>query len=204
VQQHVEVDKKFLDQILQAAAATALGSAFRAPIGGVLFSVEVTAASYRVSNYAKGFYAAVFGATLVFLISDIDKGYRWSLSQDSDVTRTFAKFELVVFCLMGGILGVFAGFFVYCYTRIRAFNEWIKPKIFGDDWKKTSPLRAGALFCVVVAGFTAVAQYSQGEYLTRGLRGSVSDLWTEVDLREGYHDNKILRANNWGAFGSPV
>jgi len=200
----IEVDKKFLDQILQAAAATALGSAFRAPMGGVLFSVEVTAASYRVSNYAKGFFAAVFGATLVYLIADLDQGYRWSLAQDSDVTRSFGKAEVVVFMLMGAVCGLMASLFVFCYTRIRAFHAWFKPIVFGKDWKTEAPLRAGALFCVVVGGTTAVLQYAQGQYMTEGLRASVSDLWTEADLRAGEHPGIKIRADNWGEFGSPI
>lgn len=198
------MDKKLQDQILQAAAATALGSAFRAPIGGVLFSVEVTAASYRVSNYATSFFAAVFGASLVFLISDLDKGYRWSLAQDSDVTRSFAKGEVIVFILMGLFLGAFASFFVFCYTRIRAFHKWAKPKIFGKDWSQKYPMRAGALFCAVVGGTTAVLQFAQGDYGTSGLRATVSDLWTEADLRAGHHDGTSLRADNWGEFGPPA
>jgi hypothetical protein len=52
---------------MQAAAATALGAAFRAPIGGVLFSIEVTAASFRVENYIKCFFSAVFGTVLVYV-----------------------------------------------------------------------------------------------------------------------------------------
>ena len=39
--------------ILEAACAVGVSSTFRAPIGGVLFSIEVTSTYYMVANYWK-------------------------------------------------------------------------------------------------------------------------------------------------------
>ena len=42
-----------------AACAVGVSSTFRSPIGGVLFSIEVTSTYYMVANYWKGFLAAI-------------------------------------------------------------------------------------------------------------------------------------------------
>ena len=50
-----------------------VASNFGAPIGGVLFSIEVTSTYFAVRNYWRGFYASVIGAFVfrsVVLIGD--------------------------------------------------------------------------------------------------------------------------------------
>jgi H+/Cl- antiporter ClcA len=58
-------------QILSASAAVGVSSAFNAPVGGLLFSVEVTASFYLVGNYWKSFIAAMAGSVAcnLFLIT---------------------------------------------------------------------------------------------------------------------------------------
>jgi H+/Cl- antiporter ClcA len=45
-------------QIFASAAAVGVSSAFNAPVGGLLFSVEITSTFYLISNYWKSFVAA--------------------------------------------------------------------------------------------------------------------------------------------------
>ncbi|KAF0694006.1 Aste57867_15087 [Aphanomyces stellatus] len=52
-------------QLFAAAAAVAVSSTFGSPIGGVLFSIEVTATYYLISNYMKAFVSAVGSAVVV-------------------------------------------------------------------------------------------------------------------------------------------
>ncbi|KAH9190651.1 hypothetical protein AeNC1_007366 [Aphanomyces euteiches] len=52
-------------QLLAAAAAIAVSSTFASPMGGVLFSIEVTATYYLISNYTKAFVGAVGAAFVV-------------------------------------------------------------------------------------------------------------------------------------------
>ena len=49
-------------QMLSAACALGITLAFDAPLGGVLFSIEVTSSFYHVSHYWKGFFVSVVGA----------------------------------------------------------------------------------------------------------------------------------------------
>jgi chloride channel 2 len=57
------------NELLAAAAAVGVACNFAAPIGGVLFSIEVTATYFAVRNYWRGFFAAVCGAFLFRLAS---------------------------------------------------------------------------------------------------------------------------------------
>mmetsp|Transcript_22672 Transcript_22672/g.40185 ORF Transcript_22672/g.40185 Transcript_22672/m.40185 type:complete len:170 (-) Transcript_22672:1581-2090(-) len=54
--QHSPALKK---QILAAACAVGVSSTFGAPIGGVLFSIEVTSSLYQTSEYWKSFFCVV-------------------------------------------------------------------------------------------------------------------------------------------------
>nr|CAD7450035.1 unnamed protein product [Timema bartmani] len=56
-------------EMLAAACAVGVASCFAAPIGGVLFSIEVTTVYFAVRNYWRGFFAAVCGATVFRLLA---------------------------------------------------------------------------------------------------------------------------------------
>ncbi len=56
-------------EMLAAACAVGVACCFGSPIGGVLFSIEVTSVYFAVRNYWRGFFAAVCGAMTFRLIS---------------------------------------------------------------------------------------------------------------------------------------
>ncbi|EDS40747.1 chloride channel protein 2 [Culex quinquefasciatus] len=94
-------------EMLAAACAVGVGSCFAAPVGGVLFSIEVTTTYFAVRNYWRGFFAAVCGATVFRLLAV------WFQKADT-VTALFATNftadfpfdpqELFVFALIGRFL----------------------------------------------------------------------------------------------------
>lgn len=44
--------------MLASACAVGVGSCFASPVGGVLFSIEVTTTYFAVRNYWRGFFGA--------------------------------------------------------------------------------------------------------------------------------------------------
>ena len=56
-------------EMLAAACAVGVACCFGAPVGGVLFSIEVTAVVFAVRNYWRGFFAAVCGAMTFRLLA---------------------------------------------------------------------------------------------------------------------------------------
>uniref|UniRef100_A0A7S3G824 Chloride channel protein n=1 Tax=Palpitomonas bilix TaxID=652834 RepID=A0A7S3G824_9EUKA len=65
-------------QLLAAGCAVGVASNFGAPVGGVLFSVEVTSTYYMVSQYWKGFFAAIAGAIVFRAIESSTSEVCWA------------------------------------------------------------------------------------------------------------------------------
>ena len=51
--------------MLAAACAVGVACCFGSPMGGVLFSIEVTAVFFAVRNYWRGFFSSVIGRATV-------------------------------------------------------------------------------------------------------------------------------------------
>jgi hypothetical protein len=83
--------------------------------------------------------------------------------------------------------------YVWCYTKVRQFlRALVGTRLFGSKWETQRPLQTGALLCVSVGATVAAVQAAQGEYGVKSMRSTVSDLWTECDLREGHHPGMSL------------
>ncbi|XP_030373592.1 chloride channel protein 2 isoform X5 [Scaptodrosophila lebanonensis] len=111
-------------EMLAAACAVGVGSCFAAPVGGVLFSIEVTTTYFAVRNYWRGFFAAVCGATVFRLLAV------WF--QNADTVRAlfltnfttefpFDPQELFVFALIGFICGLGGASYVWVHRRYVLF-----------------------------------------------------------------------------------
>jgi len=107
-------------EMLAAACAVGVACCFGSPIGGVLFSIEVTSVYFAVRNYWRGFFAAVCGAVVFRLLSI------WFEDEETIVAvfRTGFKMdfpydpqELVLFALIGVACGVGGAMYVYLHRR---------------------------------------------------------------------------------------
>ncbi|XP_011861091.1 PREDICTED: chloride channel protein 2 isoform X2 [Vollenhovia emeryi] len=111
-------------EMLAAACAVGVASCFAAPIGGVLFSIEVTTVYFAVRNYWRGFFAAVCGATMFRLLAI------W-FQREETITAMFATSftmefpfdpqELLVFALIGVGSGVLGAFYVWLHRQYVIF-----------------------------------------------------------------------------------
>ncbi|XP_017967983.1 chloride channel protein 2 isoform X7 [Drosophila navojoa] len=111
-------------EMLAAACAVGVGACFAAPVGGVLFSIEVTTTYFAVRNYWRGFFAAVCGATVFRLLAV------WF--QNADTVRAlfltnfttefpFDPQELFVFALIGFVCGLGGATYVWVHRRYVLF-----------------------------------------------------------------------------------
>ncbi|XP_066596165.1 chloride channel protein 2 isoform X2 [Prorops nasuta] len=111
-------------EMLAAACAVGVASCFAAPIGGVLFSIEVTTVYFAVRNYWRGFFTAVCGATMFRLLAI------WFQSEET-ITAMFATNftmdfpfdpqELFVFALIGVGSGLGGAFYVWLHRQYVIF-----------------------------------------------------------------------------------
>ncbi|ESO07524.1 hypothetical protein HELRODRAFT_131097, partial [Helobdella robusta] len=104
-------------EILAAACAVGVACTFAAPIGGVLFSIEVTASYFAVRNYWRGFYSAVCGAIVFRLLaiwfddeSTLTALFQTNLRQDVP----FDPMEIVSFSIVGLALCGIGGSLLIC------------------------------------------------------------------------------------------
>lgn len=96
-------------QMISAGCAVGVATTFGAPLGGVLFSIEVTSTYYLVHHLWKGFYCAVCGAVVVRLLGSM--GLVALFSTEFDVLP-YSPTELLVFAGLGVVFGFLAVFWI--------------------------------------------------------------------------------------------
>ncbi|XP_067221314.1 chloride channel protein 2c [Chanodichthys erythropterus] len=111
-------------EMLTVGCAVGIGCCFASPIGGVLFSMEVTSMFFVAPNYWRGFLSATFGS-LIFRLMPV-----WHHEEETLTALYATKYrldfpfdlqELPVFAAMGIVCGFGGAFFVYLYGKITLF-----------------------------------------------------------------------------------
>lgn len=111
-------------EMLAAACAVGVASCFAAPIGGVLFSIEVTTVYFAVRNYWRGFFTAVCGATMFRLLAI------WFQREETITAMFITNFtmdfpfdpqELFIFALIGVASGLCGSFYVWLHRQYVIF-----------------------------------------------------------------------------------
>lgn len=96
-------------QMLSAGCAAGVACTFGAPIGAVLFSIEVTATYFQVQNLWKSFFCAIVAALIVKLGGS--SGIRPIFATNFEQS-TYQTWELVGYILIGVSFGYFGAIFV--------------------------------------------------------------------------------------------
>lgn len=177
-------------EMLAAACAVGVAACFAAPIGGVLFSIEVTTVYFAVRNYWRGFFAAVCGATTFRLLAI------W-LNKEETITAMFATNftadfpfdpqELFVFALIGVGSGLGGAFYVWLHRQYVIFMR--KNKSMNSFLQKNRFLYPGIVSLIVASvsfplGF---GQFMAGDLTTHEqvLGLFVNFTWTKPELTVG-------------------
>ncbi|KAM3603861.1 uncharacterized protein V6R79_003133 [Siganus canaliculatus] len=121
--------------MLSAACAVGVGCCFAAPIGGVLFSIEVTSTFFAVRNYWRGFFAATFSA-FIFRVLAV-----WNQEEETITALFKTRFrldfpfdlqELPAFAILGIACGFGGALFVYlnrliveCMRKQKTINKFL-------------------------------------------------------------------------------
>uniref|UniRef100_A0A914WW06 Chloride channel protein n=1 Tax=Plectus sambesii TaxID=2011161 RepID=A0A914WW06_9BILA len=122
-------------EMLATACAVGVSCTFSAPVGGVLFSIEVTAVHFAVRNYWRAFFAAACSAIVFRLLriflqqtdTAVVAFYQTNFPQES-----FFPEELPIFALLGIICGFLGAFYIIVHRKISLFvkNNDLFKKIF--------------------------------------------------------------------------
>uniref|UniRef100_A0A8C9SQ88 Chloride voltage-gated channel 1 n=1 Tax=Scleropages formosus TaxID=113540 RepID=A0A8C9SQ88_SCLFO len=107
--------------ILTVGCAVGVGCCFGTPLGGVLFSIEVTSTYFAVRNYWRGYFAATFSAFIFRVLSVWNKDavtitalFRTNFRMEFP----FDLQELPAFAIIGISCGFLGAFFVFLNRQV--------------------------------------------------------------------------------------
>ncbi|KAK6543851.1 hypothetical protein TWF694_000578 [Orbilia ellipsospora] len=132
-------------EILSAAAAAGISVAFGSPIGGVLFSLEQVSYYFPDKTMWQSFVCAMVAAVTLQFMNPFRTG-KLVLYQVI-FTRGWHDFELIPFCVLGIIGGIYGGLFIKA-------NLFIAEKRKGS-WIKSYPI----IEVVIIASISALINY---------------------------------------------
>ncbi|XP_003702797.2 chloride channel protein 2 isoform X1 [Megachile rotundata] len=183
-------------EMLAAACAVGVAACFAAPIGGVLFSIEVTTVYFAVRNYWRGFFAAVCGATMFRLLAI------W-FQREETITAMFATNftmdfpfdpqELFVFALIGVGSGLCGAFYVWLHRQYVIFMR--KNKSMNSFLQKNRFLYPGIVSLLVssISFPLGLGQFMAGDLNTHDqVYGLFTNFtWTKQEL--GVEEMNIVK-----------
>ncbi|XP_041933300.1 chloride channel protein 1a isoform X3 [Alosa sapidissima] len=171
--------------ILTVGCAVGVGCCFGTPLGGVLFSIEVTSTYFAVRNYWRGYFAAVFSAFIFRVLSVFNKDavtitalFRTKFRMDFP----FDLQELPAFAVIGISCGFLGAFFVYLNRQVVLYMR--KPNTLTRFLTRHRLIFPGFVTLVITTltfppGF---GQFMAGELMPREAINSLFDnfTWTKV------------------------
>ncbi|XP_062984498.1 chloride channel protein 1 [Elgaria multicarinata webbii] len=182
----------YYTDVLTVGCAVGVGCCFGTPLGGVLFSIEVTSTYFAVRNYWRGFFAATFSAFVfrVFAVWNKDAVTITALFRTNfRMDFPFDLQELPAFAVIGICSGFLGAFFVYfnrqvvlCVRRHTALSQFL------TKYRLVYP----AVITFLIASLTfppGFGQFMAGELMPREAISSLFDNFTWVKHTE---DPQIL------------
>uniref|UniRef100_A0AAR2JHA3 Chloride channel, voltage-sensitive 1b n=1 Tax=Pygocentrus nattereri TaxID=42514 RepID=A0AAR2JHA3_PYGNA len=174
-----------VQDLLVCACAVGVGTCFAAPVGGVLFSIEVTSTYFAVRNYWRGYFAATFSAFIFRVLSVWNKDsvtitalFRTNFRMEFP----FDLQELPAFAVIGISCGFLGAFFVYLNRQVVLFMR--RPTALTRFLTKHR-LIYPAVVTLIIATFTfppGFGQFMAGELMPRECINSLFDnfTWTKI------------------------
>uniref|UniRef100_A0AAR2JZW0 Chloride channel protein n=1 Tax=Pygocentrus nattereri TaxID=42514 RepID=A0AAR2JZW0_PYGNA len=171
--------------ILTVGCAVGVGCCFGTPLGGVLFSIEVTSTYFAVRNYWRGYFAATFSAFIFRVLSVFNKDtvtitalFRTKFRMDFP----FDLQELPAFAIIGISCGFLGAFFVYLNRQVVLFMR--RPNTLTRFLTKHRLIFPGVVtFLVTTLTFPpGFGQFMAGELMPREAINSLFDnfTWTKI------------------------
>lgn len=168
-------------QLLAAACAVGVSSTFSAPVGGVLFSMEVTATYYLMSNYMKAFISSVAGALMLqltlVLVNKSSAERSGMVLETNFPPHAYSIWEIPLFVALGVIVGLVSTAMTWAVRVIAqtrsAFKKSSKP------WKH---LCVTWVDPITVAIITAAFTFFPGEFSRNASLEELRALFTDAEL----------------------
>ncbi|XP_071289225.1 chloride channel protein 1 [Agelaius tricolor] len=173
----------YYTDVLTVGCAVGVGCCFGTPLGGVLFSIEVTSTYFAVRNYWRGFFAATFSAFMFRVLAVWNKDavtitalFRTNFRMDFP----FDLQELPAFAIIGICSGFLGAFFVYLNRQVvlgirrhKALSQFL------TKYRLIYP--AVITFCIASVTFPhGFGQFMAGELMPREAISTLFDNYTWI------------------------
>lgn len=133
--QDIQNNHSLKKQMLAAAVAAGVTATFGAPIGGVLFSIEVTSTYYFVSNLWKGFFCSCI---CVVLLKGFSSFGLYDLAINSEPMEVGHGSEYIFYGILGILCGILGSLFIQVLTKLIYLRTKMKATFIRDRWKLCS------------------------------------------------------------------
>lgn len=183
-------NKVIIKQLLAAASAVGVSSCFGTPIGGVLFSIEVTSNYYHVDEYWKGFFCAVCASVTFKELSYFSRTRKSVVSlftTDFDALP-YAFGELPGFILLSICCGLAGGCFIRTYEVISILHRkqrWYTIRL-SETYSRHVKINNSYIFALGVILLTLLLNFLGGDLMYVPLRNVVNDLFTSQDIKDEF------------------
>ncbi|XP_046884677.1 chloride channel protein 1 isoform X1 [Hypomesus transpacificus] len=186
--------------ILTVGCAVGVGCCFGTPLGGVLFSIEVTSTYFAVRNYWRGYFAATFSAFIFRVLSvwntdavTITALFKTNFRMDFP----FDLQELPAFAIIGISCGFLGAFFVYLNRQVVLVMR--RQTALTRFLTKHRLIYPGAV-TLIIATITfppGFGQFMAGELMPRECINSLFDNFTWTKILEAPLPPGLGRSSAW-------
>lgn len=166
-------------QLLAAACAVGVSVAYGAPIGGVLYSIEVTSTYYPIRYYWAAFISSIVSGFVFRALWNLFIGQSYLLplvptnfSLGNLYMEWYEWLILILMSVLGSCMGV-------AFVKL---NAWAVS--FRRQYAKSFPVLGPFHFTVIIGGVTALLFYPRlfGTYLGLGNMAALKDLFADRTL----------------------
>ncbi|CAI5723602.1 unnamed protein product [Peronospora destructor] len=167
--------------MLAAACAVGVTATFGAPVGGVLFSIEVTTSYYVTSNYWRAFFSSVVGVVVFRGLNSLLAGSYVLLFTTEFDALPYETFEIALFLLLAVICGVLAGLLVRSYRmildlKVRFMAQFLLPLC--GSFPGLSPF----IYAALVALLFSLVEYPVGRFMQLTQHQTINDMFSTKTL----------------------
>ncbi|GLE02392.1 hypothetical protein PINS_up011230 [Pythium insidiosum] len=177
--------------VLSAACAVGVTATFGTPIGGVLFSIEVTTTYYVTSNYWRAFFASVVGVVVFRSLNSLLSGNHVSLFATEFDVLPYQPYEMAWFLLLAALCGLLAALFVRTYRAVVAAKSVILERVVFAHFPTGARRLAPFFYAALVALVFSLVEYPVGSFMLLSQREVIDDMFSEGNLTTGTHLDEI-------------
>jgi chloride channel 2 len=194
-----EYETRF-QELITIAAAVGVAATFAAPIGSVLYSIEIVKSFFAVRSYWEGFFATTWGALLWRLFAvwfKLEENISHLLLTDFRKLYPYETLEIILFALLGILCGLISYLFVQFQRSIVLLNRRKNPV---SRFLARFPL----FYPLFISFLIASLKYPHGVAMFSSAHLAMEESMHEMFSNFTWHDFHFRHDSNDGNHAYPI